>query len=357
MRGKRGFLIIKKVNMKKWFYLEVMVLSVLLNIVLSDCTKERINEFHKLRSEKNLYQELCNNVVEENGILCVQTFNHLLHLINNLDSLQEQYCETIASEFFSDLNDEQCVNFCDTTTLNFYYPFTEFENQFEYISLRSYLLNLEDAWLEETAGENIDEDPDNHYIEDDAFRCILNQYAELKIGHVYYRFLENGYFETTDINELVATRNGIYSSDMSNGHLVIDNEVRLECNSGKSSRGYKTNETGNRRIKWVVSHRTPFPVGRYAQAKTVNYYKKNGHWKRYATLCMSCVYGKVSGISGDCSDYYVFNTFQGSCNYKEASNKVKHRIDVHTMTKSGWIHGYHSGAGGITYTSTLVFPN
>ncbi|MBI4647054.1 MAG: hypothetical protein HY738_10815 [Bacteroidia bacterium] len=34
---------------------------------------------------------------------------------------------------------------------------------------------------------------------------------------------------------------------------------------------------------------------------------------------------------------------------------VVHKIDVVTKTKSGWVQGYHYGAGGITYNSTLTW--
>ncbi len=336
--------------------IKIALILLITAVMAAGCKKEEINDIQKNKHVKTLYRDICDGVTEEYGILCVQSHEQLLLLINELDSLQDIYSDNVASEYLVNFTDEQCVQFCDTTTLDFYYPFTEFEGRFNYVSLRSFLLCEEEDWLATTSGENINNDPDNHYIDDDALRTILNRYAEVKIGDVYYRFLENGHFETTDINTLILTRNGLYTNEM-NGYVITDTLYRLECNSGKSRSNYITNSSETRRIKWVVSHRTPFPSGRYVQAKTVNYYKKNGHWKKYATACISQVYGKISGMSGNCSDYYIFNTFQGPCKYKLAGKSVKHKMRVQTMTKSAWVHGYHKGADGLSYTSTLVFPN
>ena len=39
----------------------------------------------------------------------------------------------------------------------------------------------------------------------------------------------------------------------------------------------------------------------------------------------------------------------------DVAKKVKHKIRVQTKTQSGWVKGYHYGAGGIIHNSVLTW--
>ena len=90
-------------------------------------------------------------------------------------------------------------------------------------------------------------------------------------------------------------------------------------------------------------------------------YKKGGlfgnDWVKYKTYCEAMVYGYVAGTPSASSCLYQVDFNSGQAHYNAESNKksVKHKIFVETKTKSGWVKGYHYGAGGIEYSSTLTW--
>ncbi len=305
---------------------------------------EKISKVYSLFSIKN-----------EDGILCFESFEHVRWTIDELDRLMDEYNKQNIAPLLEGRSDDELVEIAESGKINSYKPYEEFEEKLGFISLRSVLLKAELHWLETTDGENIEEDPDNHFIMETSFRAILNPNAELKIGNVYYRYLEDGYFETDTQSELITSRNGNYSN-ITNGNLVIEKYQKSnDCRSGRIKSDFKYNNGKSRRIKWVIAHKTPFPKGRHVKAKTKNYYKKNKSWKKYEATCQARVYGHISGWKGDCSEKVEFNTSTGQSVYHLAAKKAKHKIYVQTMTKSGWVKGYHMGAGGITYTSILTF--
>jgi hypothetical protein len=81
-------------------------------------------------------------------------------------------------------------------------------------------------------------------------------------------------------------------------------------------------------------------------------------WKKYSTYSEARVYGYISDVNQDGTADYTkqlqFNTSSGPAETGTVK-ELKQKISVSTKTKSGWINGYHYGAGGISHTSTLTW--
>lgn len=330
----------------------IVVAAVGMTAIFYACQKDNNN--YPTETENVTKSYASHSIKNENNILCFENFEHVKWTIDNLDRLMDEYLEKYINPLLAGRSDEELVELAENKEIESYQPYIDFENKLGFTSLRKVLLEAELHWLETTDGENIEDDPDNHYIMEGSFRAILNPNAELKVGDVYYRFLEGGYFETEEQNILLSSRNGDYSN-ITNGNLVIENSLKSGCTSGKRNSGFEYNNGKSRRIKWVVAHKTPFPKGRHVKAKTKNYYKKNKTWKKYHATCEARVYGHISGWKGDCSDKTEFNSSSGQSVYHLAAKKAKHKIYVQTKIQSGWVKGYHMGAGGIKYSSTLKF--
>lgn len=244
-------------------------------------------------------------------------------------------------------------------------PLFDFADYFGFQSLHKKIAVEEEVWLD---NEELDlaNDPDDHFIIEDELRALLNTDAEVQIGTSVYKFVENGYFEITngDISTLSLLERTFENYESLPENVIFEgNLVPLtnssDCDSGRRKGDYKFNSNKDRRIKWKVSHVT-YPWNRFVIAKTKNYKKKRRRWKKYRTYCMAQVYGHISGVdsdgNADCSVKVQFN-YKGSNYYASSNNKkrVKHKLPVSTKTKSGWVKGYHSGGGGITYDSVLTW--
>jgi len=266
-----------------------------------------------------------------------------------------QYQQSL-EPLFEGLSDDELVELAENTTIVFEQPLLDFEALYNYNSLRKVLSEAEEEWLSHTEGEDINEDPDNHFILDDIFRVLLNEYVEIKIGNTYYKGTEEGWLEIPASNIVGLLR--LRTTDSLSLNAGNQNQPMAgDCSSMKIKWGYQAN--GQRRIKWVIGHVTfPTSIGRYVIAKTKNYYKNNrNRWRKYATYCYVKAYGHISGQDGNCETQFDFNP---NNNYvlKPTARKVRHKILVSTKTKSGWVKGYHKGISstshaGIVYNSTL----
>jgi hypothetical protein len=336
---------------KQKLFLVVAVTAVIGGSFFYACKKESNEILPENEKVSKVYS--LHSIRNEGNILCFESFEHVKWTIDELDRLLDEYNERYIAPLLAGRSDDELVEIAEQGGIDSYKPFEEFERSLNFTSLRKVLLEAELHWLETTDGENIEEDPDNHYVMETSFRTVLNPNAELKIGGVYFRYLEEGYFETMDITTLTNTRNGDYSN-VENGNLVLEKYQKSGCRSGKTKSDFAYNNGKSRRIKWVIAHKTPFPKGRHVKAKTKNYYKKNRTWKKYEATCSAKVYGHISGWDGNCSTQVDFNPNNQIVRHT-AAKKAKHKIYVQTMTKSGWVKGEHMGAGGITYSSTLTF--
>lgn len=327
---------------------------------IQGCKKEHINQpVNLLKIDKSFLEttSFIDHVEQENGVLAFPNSDYLLEVLAFLENEVDNW-NTHFLEKHRHFSDDSLSILAEELNFNEEKPLFDFEDRFNFTSLRKIISDNENEWLQ-NMGESSENDPDNHFIEDETVRTILNQFAEVKIGDAYFKFTENGYYEVTDGNFETLTllrnpNNDVMS--LKNVQFHKSPDYPGDCTSDKRQEGFKDNSSNNKRIKWVVSHWT-YPWGRYAIAKTKNYKKQNNKWKKYSTYSVARVYGFISDTTNgtaDCSKQLQFNTENGPSK-AGIRKKVKHKISVSTKTKSGWIMGYHKGAHGITYTSSLYW--
>lgn len=287
-----------------------------------------------------------------NGLLEFDDMDAFVQTLTALENRVDNWTEDFM-EAYTNLEDEELNDFIDSIGFKEEQPLINFEANFSgFASLRHEIFELEDYWLEND-GENIEDDPDNHFIMEDELRSVLNVHSEVKIGGSIYKFTGAGYVEVTDgsFSTLLELREDInYSAE----NIFRDMGCNDTCATGKTKADFAYNIERTRRIKWRVSHRTyPWPIGRYVKAQTKNYRKVGSRWRRYSVEAVAMVYGNVSGSSGDCSNTFAFNTAGAYASKK--SKVVRHKINVPTCTKSTWVLGYHIGAEGVAFFSVLVW--
>lgn len=221
-------------------------------------------------------------------------------------------------------------------------PITDFENTFQFGSLRKKLNALEDQWLNQQVDGNwnLDTDPDSYYIDDDVERALLNEQSEVLIGtcetgYTLYKFYNWGYVHLPvgNFNELsnvlVQLNNGNYplslpininGSSLASVNAILDNSSFV-CQTITTSESCfittdPTNDTVNdcqetvknkgehvfnseRRIKWkhkfIKLKNYGSGGGVYTRAKSVtkSFRKKNGKWKPFKAAISAGVSGKA----------------------------------------------------------------
>jgi len=298
------------------------------------------------------------NISGKSAASRILVFRDMRSFVATMNDLERQV-ETLDNAFidqYADLNEDEINDMEDRLRFNEEQPLIDFERRYRFSSLRKKIDALEEIWLN---NEELDlrNDPDNHFIDENALRTLLNENEEVVIGRSIYKFTDRGYIEISGRSFETLSQldvQNINANDLpENVKLVGDFDAnRAEgCHSSKRNSGYKT--SGNKRIKWVISHWT-HPWGRRAMAKTKNYKKRGNRWKKRRSYCFATVGGSVSGSDGNCDSSVNFNPGGGYASHGN-KKKIKHSISVQTKTLSGWMNSGHSGIGGISHTRTLTF--
>jgi len=227
-------------------------------------------------------------------------------------------------------------------------PLMDFEGLFPcYGSLRQKIAADEEAWL---AHEELDEatDPDNHFVDDEYVRTILNAEGQVRIGDSVYVHAERCY--------------GSYHFKTFTGKekpKCLEEKGGIVCKSNRRTPpSFESNPSNKKeRTKMMVSHMT-YPWGRFVTARLKNY-KKIGccwHLAYHHGWSIAKVYGFISGASGDCNAQANFNP-NGTSQSGQYSKKVRHRTPVETLTSSGWVKGDMRGINGSSKTKILIFTD
>lgn len=357
--------------------LKIHTISLAILIVgLSACIKEKsVNPISTLEFQYDVKSEIDYSSIRvkpkgfngKSGSSKILVFKDMETFLFTLNELERQTTELDNAfvEFYKDL-DEVAINEKEEEIgFNEERPLYDFANKLGFKSLYEKIAIEEELWLNQEEPD-WDNDPDNHFVDLEELRSLLNVDGEVQIGNFIYKLTEDGYYEISDGSlqslKLLDGNSLKYTSLPANTIFVGegDSQSKLsssDCKSGKSDWGYQT--AGSKRIKWRVSHRT-YIWGRYAIAKTKNFRKKGKKWKKYRTGVLADVYGYVSGINpatGDAGCSVQSDDINPNALSKSKSNakSVTFKIKVETKTKSGWIKGYHYGADGIIKFSTLTF--
>ncbi len=342
--------------MKKVIY-GVLIFSTI-SLVFLACKKE---------SGKNFTETIHSNTKSSNsqienvqGLLKFNDIDHVSKTIAKLEDSFNKQEEKFLKKYKGSTG-EEFIQIEENIGYQDHLPFIEFENNLNFSSLRksieeklkNYLLVNDDGL----------DNPDSHFIIEKEVRAILNENSEMIIGSDIYKFYPEGYIiiANQDFSKLFNIRNDKSLIFKLSGIKIEGSFEKAACNGHQAQTGNYT--TGTRRIHWRVAIQT-FPWDRYVIAKSVNYVKKNGNWKKIRGYTKCRVWGDVGNytlVNGqaqeDCDKPLNFNTVSGFYSDQSDVKDWKHKISVQTRTQTNWVKGYHYSeiSAGTTYNSNLNF--
>lgn len=274
-----------------------------------------------------------------NNILIFPTLQEYENAIGKLDELIEQHNDAFDQQT-ANMTDEESDNYADAIGFDEDQPLTDFEKELDFCSLRSYLIPLEDNWLDQQGDGawNLDTNPDNYYIDDDTERALLSIGSEFIVGncrdgYTLYKRYDWGYisFSIADIGSvttiLTALNNitnptvqpiNINGATPSQVNDVLANYEQpvvkvvttvppTSSNSG-SCRNYVKDKgehlfSSDRRISWKHKFKeTGFLVHPLLTDKTLiktytkSFRKKKGRWKKYKSTISTGFTGKTVDV-------------------------------------------------------------
>ena len=289
------------------------------------------------------------------SILVFSSMEALRQTIEDLDN-QVRSLENVFYVRNIDLSNEERADLQERIGFESSQPISTFNEFLRFGSLFQDLKDREDAWL---ANDSLDYslDPDNHFVQEESVRAILNTDCEVQVADTIYKLVEGGYY-AIPMSQSNADDDKTLADFAGNNVYYFGEETCEECKSGDCFSGkliwwWEKNETGDKRIKWTLAHQTWF-WSRYVRASVTNFTKRKWGigWKKYSTYCVVQVAGYVSGDSGDCSTMANFNP-NNEQKMSTSSKTLDHKIYVKTKTQPGWVRGNYYGADGVFMTATL----
>lgn len=281
----------------------------------------------------------------ENNILIFPSLELYENTIDELDNLVEIHCDNFEQNANQNLTDEGFENLSDELGFDEDLPLRKFEQDLAFCSLWSKIYNEETEWLNNQGdGEwNVSDDPDDHFIDDESERVLLNIGSEVMIGsekdgYVIYKFYEWGYITVSnnDIEALLSINTtGILPTNNPNVEIINDIKKNNNLNCKKDVVQRKYFSTGsNTRIKTVdksVDFKgAPGPMkSSKMKSKTKYYRKKIGVWTRGKTTLTAGFEGKYNRLGYfqywyDCGEVRSLNETKTR---KRSKIKIKHKGD------------------------------
>jgi hypothetical protein len=232
----------------------------------------------------------------ENGRLVFSSGYDVEQAISYLEYKYDQYSDAFVSQY-PGATDEELELLEESTGFNDNQPYIDFENAYGIYSLRARVAAEEEAWLENTTGDNDASypDPDDQYGGDDDERALMNYWGEMKIGTDIYVFNPDGsYYQYYDdsggggggCDEICAAklRNRKEGDPLPEGvkHVkpIALTALVDGCERVIRSKDFITNASGTWRFKWKIKAVSGiFGGSAKIKAVTKSYKKKNGKWK------------------------------------------------------------------------------
>lgn len=282
------------------------------------------------------------------NILVIPSWNDYENIIDKLDDLVETYNNDFDNQTSLITDEDALSDYADNIGFDEDAPLTKFEAELKFCSLRKKLLNSETQWLSQQGdGDwNGDNDPDNHFIDDDTERSLLSENSEVIIGtcesgYKYYKFYEWGVIgiditSMDNVNQLISSLNNLGENptqeaviSFANSILTKENVIVLADNNNNASESICRKKSGRFQDYHKLSkkHRMKkvWKVKNYAlvigtggdtngdgytdsnglftllnpkiKAKTKAYRKKAGIWMRARHTVEARIIGQVGGCS------------------------------------------------------------
>lgn len=307
-----------------------------------------------------------------NNILVFPTLQSYEDAIDTFDNLIDQHNDDF-DQITAGMSDEEADDYADEIGFDEDEPLTKFENELEFCSLRKYILELENNWLQQQGNGswNLDTDPSNYFIDDATEQALLSYGSEFivgncKDGYTMYKVFDWGYvsFPINSISEtsqiLIALNNlanitieplningaSIAAVEEVLGSLVLDIQPQVVetnpsvvNNNTNPSQNYSCNRyskekgeflfSSNKRIQWKHKLKDvawPYQAMNLTKIKTIteSYRKKNGHWKKYrATIS--------AGYDGGIVDYYTCTNNGGTLSGDKQKKRKRLKKKYNTL--------------------------
>jgi hypothetical protein len=276
----------------------------------------------------------------EDNILVFDSWETYKSTIDNLDDMIEDEANAFDTTVPVGATDDEYDLLAETAGFDEDNPLLRFEEDMNFCSLRQMLLIQEDEWLAQQGDGDWDtnSDPDNHFIDDDTERALLNEGVEVIIGSkkqglVIYKFTaDEGYIaiynmdvvDLQQINSRTIPRNNSNVVVVAPPKPVVDANCKTEITDTK----YIPSEGNRIKIKSKVintsswSHKKIF-------SSTKGYIKKRGKWKLRRTL----ITAGITDISGY-NDGLVYN--QCTTEFKAFKVKEARRKKVKVKIKGDY---------------------
>jgi hypothetical protein len=318
-----------------------------------------------------------------NNILVFQDENHFISTLEYLEKLVEDTDDSFMAQY-GYMNPDDLDDFEESIGYEEQNPLIDFENNLNFCSLRKYINNLENQWLDQqTQSFDPTGDPEEQFafgISDWEEMTLYNQNGEVIVGKFLYKLINNGAgwveieLNNPDLGNIVSIINQNHNSNtgQSNNTNLDATTVRLIESMGASVINVNNNnvfckdyvnrskfeviDNGNR-----IKARQKMKVGTFNYtivSKTVSYKWRNNKWKRRRNNIdagfkeTKLVYPSNTPACNNVSDY---NQSEGNKNRR--SRKYAHRINRNNF---GWGWKYNNTLGTKSYhyiNGNIIFWN
>jgi hypothetical protein len=287
----------------------------------------------------------------ENNILVFPSWDSYNATIDQLDDMIETQADAFDATVPANTTDDQYDALALAAGFDEDNPLSEFESELDFCSLRRLIIPLEEAWLAQQ-GDGVwdaNADPDNHFIDDDTERALLNEGVEVIVGDergdlVIYKFTADGGYimiYNMDVTALQQINSGTIPTTNPNVVVVVP-ERSIDCHEKGSEREFKA-LSGNRikrisKLKSALGTNCPSdPLSPCTSiipskiiAKTKGYKKRsNGGWKNARTLITAQVGGQTLGSVGE---FYTDCMQENTINKDKTKRRRKVKVKIKSIT-------------------------
>lgn len=279
-----------------------IIAAFICSITIISCSneleQEQANDVQKLYvNSENIFAITIPNGLSndcDHNLLIFPDFQTFRNKSESLDDENELQNDLFDQSVDPSLTDEEVEQFAIEQGFDEDGVFINFEEQFSFCSLRKQIYDAETDWLaiQGDGDWNINEDPDNHFIEEEYIRTLVNEGAEVGIGnnesYVIYKFTSmHSWIEihNQDFNALSQiNQTGTIPTNNSNVIVVNTNsDPSSSCKDDEDFRRFKK-FPGKTRIKMIDKYSKEGLISNAkVKTKTKYYRKKLGIWFRGKT--------------------------------------------------------------------------